>query len=329
MDIVKTSDLVAADLPNLESPFFAASKVRERLKNALEFGASGLGRMLSLPPSFTARQEDHGRLLDEVEQKVRNGELWLVCGISDGPPFSPVLSWDDNVAGQGRWKINTREANFALGQSVQILNDNGITSQELSRRNGGGVGFLSASSLGTELISRRQETERQPVSVSPQSPFPAKQVEPLSPSVRATEATTPEKEPEIHLEIGLFTDGTLNNAENSQTYRDQIKEECLEPFERGEISQAECEYRLGLALGTSYTNTPSNVAKLAELYIETRKEKGDRVTHRLAEYAEGIGTVTGDGDSIEGMSTGLGDTGILSQVDKAFRSVRSGFTGLS
>ncbi|WP_165495842.1 acyl--CoA ligase [Marinobacter halodurans] len=79
MDIVKTSDLVAADLPNLESPFFAASKVRERIKKELEFGTSRLGRILSLPPSFTARREDHGRLLDEVEQKVRNGELWLVC----------------------------------------------------------------------------------------------------------------------------------------------------------------------------------------------------------------------------------------------------------
>ncbi|WP_242674498.1 T6SS phospholipase effector Tle1-like catalytic domain-containing protein, partial [Marinobacter halodurans] len=252
---------------------------------------------------------------------VRNHWTTTVCGISDGPPFSPVVSWDDNEAGQGRWNINASEANFALGHSVQILNDSGITSQELSRRDGRGVGFLSASSLGTELMSRRQETERQRESVSPQSPFPAKQVEPLSSSVRATETTTLEKEPETHLEIGLFTDGTLNNADNSQTYRDQIKEECLAPFERGEISQAECEYRLGLALGTSYTNAPSNVAKLADLYIESRKVEGDKVTQRLVEYAPGIGTETGDGDSLEGMSTGLGDTGILSQVDDAFLRV--------
>lgn len=321
MKIVSTSDLVAADLPNLEAPFFAAVKARSLILGD-HTGHFNPSRLLNRLPSPGIRARERNHLVDEITRQIRDGELWLVYGICDGKPFDPVIRWKEDTSGQGSWRLANQEAHWALSHSVDSLNSCGITPQQLARQDAGGVGFLPASNFAQELrLKRREEASQQQSASSAPPPFPARPIAPLPSTSNTPEPPTPEPATEIHLEVGLFTDGTLNNADNSQVLEDRIKEECITPFERGEITEEECQYRLGLAMGVSYANAPSNVAKLADLYIESTDIEEGIVSHRFMEYAPGIGTKTGESDSVIGMATGLGETGILSQVEAAFHKI--------
>lgn len=322
MKMVRTFDLVAADLPNLESPFFAAEKARALILGN-HYGPLRLHQLPGSRPSLGGRNEDRSRQVGELLQKIRNYELWLVCDSCDGGPFSPVIRWKEEAPDQGRWVLTDSDASFSLGYSVKSLNDSGVTPQQLARYGAGGIGSLPASNFAQELQLRRREEalQLQQSVASAQSPFPARSVAPLPSPATAPQSSPDKPAPKIHLEVGLFTDGTLNNADNSQALEDRIREECISPFEQGEISEAECRYRLGLAMGVSYTNAPSNVAKLADLYIESHAPHEGKITHRLMEYAPGIGTKTGDGDSMIGMATGLGEAGIVTQVERAFATI--------
>lgn len=329
MKIVKTGDLVAADLPNLEAPFFAAVQARSLLLGD-HSGHFNPARLLGRLPSSGGRASGRLQLIDEVTQKIQNGELWLVYGICDGKPFDPVIRWQEATPGQGHWVLNGREARWALDHSVNGLNENDITPQQLAGLEAGGIGFLPASNFAQELrLKRREDALQQPSAASPQSPFPARPVAPLPATVAAPEQTTTEPAPEIHLEVGLFTDGTLNNADNSRALEEQVKATCLDPLKRGEISEEECQYRLGLMMGDSYANAPSNVAKLADLYsVEDLLSTGAR-RHRLSVYYPGPGTKTGDEDSPIGMITGLGETGVPHQVTEAFKTLVQDINELS
>ena len=83
----------------------------------------------------------------------------------------------------------------------------------------------------------------------------------------------------------------------------------------------ECERRLGLLLGDSYANGTSNIAKLRDLYAETDEESETVIRVRRSLYAPGAGSKTGDPDSLDGMMTGLGDTGVIAQVKGALSNV--------
>src|SRR5690554_3557413 len=319
MDIVKTFDLVAAHLLNLESPFFAAEKARNLLENDRYGHRFNLNQILGQVASSGLRPDQRTQLINEVSNRLREGKLWLVYGHCDGKPFDPVVSWREDASGQGRWMINDTACRFALRDSVRSLNENNITPQQLVHQGGRSIGSLSAGLFSTELRLLRKEEALQRQSVaSLDSPFPATPVAPLQSTTKTPQSSESETPPEIHLEIGLFTDGTLNNADNSRAMEDRVQEECLTPLEDGEITEAECRYRLAMMLGGSYANAPSNVAKLADLYHESKVVEGSTVAHRLVHYAPGIGTRTGDEDSLIGMTTGGGETGIVSQVEQAF-----------
>ncbi|MBY5937001.1 DUF2235 domain-containing protein [Marinobacter hydrocarbonoclasticus] len=124
--------------------------------------------------------------------------------------------------------------------------------------------------------------------------------------------------PKIHLEVGLFTDGTMNNAANTRAFVEQLEQECLIPYENSTIGREECERRMGLMLGDSYANAASNVAKLWDLYDEGRSESGNTITQRFSIYAPGAGTKTGEDDVLYSAATGMGEAGIVPQVTFAF-----------
>ncbi|MBN7768558.1 DUF2235 domain-containing protein [Marinobacter daepoensis] len=124
--------------------------------------------------------------------------------------------------------------------------------------------------------------------------------------------------PKIHLEVGLFTDGTMNNAANTQAFVEQLEQECLIPYENNAISRAECEQRMGLMLGDSYANAASNVAKLWDLYVEDEKEEEGFITYRRKVYVPGAGTKTGEDDVLYSAATGMGEAGVIPQVTGAF-----------
>jgi len=125
----------------------------------------------------------------------------------------------------------------------------------------------------------------------------------------------------VHLEVGILTDGTLNNAGNIDVFQQRVEEECLIPRQNRDIDDTECERRLVLLLGDSYANGTSNVAKLGDLYPDAVDETDTTITHRFPVYAPGAGSKTGAPDSLEGMATGLGETGVIEQVKKVFSEI--------
>ncbi|WP_323754321.1 DUF2235 domain-containing protein [Marinobacter sp.] len=337
MKIVSTWDLRAADLPRLESPFFAAFKAKSLiLDHAHNANSSDLERMLgrsrASPGGGRAARNYRAALVEEVVRRIDDGELWLVHEVVDGEPSAPVVYWRSSGDGQEQWALGDGLANSEIRSSVDALNRHGITPQQLASHGVGGIGHLGASQFDAEYRERQQEEARQQRSTPQTSStsLPAKAVAPLALStVRNNESEKKKASQEIHLEIGIFTDGTLNNAENSRELEERVAKECVQSFERGEISEEECSYRLALMMGGSYGNAPTNVAKLADLYDRSSSTDSNIIIHRRSVYVGGVGTKTGQGDSLVGAATGMGDTGIISQVEEAFADVASQISELS
>lgn len=179
-----------------------------------------------------------------------------------------------------------------------------------------------------------------PAPVSPVSPMPAHLVEPSS-YVPAVSALTPTPEPAavvdnsrleeeeeeeeleeessvgVTLRIGVFFDGTLNNANNGALgllcgASHPIKPEDLDASCKPYMSDPD----------SSYANDESNVKKLSGLYFAPYEiqDTGEQQLFRML-YIEGIGTSSDQEDSLMGAGMGRGATGVSSKVDGAFRQI--------
>lgn len=122
----------------------------------------------------------------------------------------------------------------------------------------------------------------------------------------------------ITLRIGVFFDGTLNNANNGVLgllcgANHPIKPEDLDAACRPYMSDPD----------SSYANDESNVKKLSDLYFappELQEIAGQQLMFRTL-YVEGIGTSSGQEDSLMGAGMGRGATGVTGKVDDAFREI--------
>ena len=330
MKILHPRELRAADLPALESPFFAAEKARNLLHNSCH---QDLERLLGKPPGFSqgarAFYRQRAALTESVLREISGGRLFLVIESVDGEPSAPVVLWREDHSGAGRWEVTESNSHPEIISGVAAMNQCGITPRQLSGQTVHGIGGLPASNFGMEYrLRQREEALRKAATPTPHASQVSRTITPVSPGAKPTQSNTKEPPPEIHLEIGIFTDGTLNNAENSRELEERVATECAEAFERGDISEEECGYRLGLMMGGSYGNAPSNVAKLARSYDDSSTDLENRVIHRLWVYAPGIGTKTGEGDSLVGSISGMGETGVVSQVRSVFANVAERVAGL-
>ena len=271
-------------------------------------------------------------MVEEVVRRIDEGQLWLVHEVVDGEPFAPVVYWRSVGDGRGQWALGDGVANSEIRSGVDALNRHDVTPQQLASQSIGGVGHLGASQFDAEYREKQQEEARHQRSTSQNSntSFPAQSVAPLAVSVALNNEPETTKAPQqIHLEIGIFTDGTLNNAENSRELEERVAKECVQAFERGEMTEEECAYRLSLVLGGSYGNAPTNVAKLADLYDRSSSTDSNKIIHRRSVYVGGVGTKNGQADSLFGAATGMGDTGIISQVKEAFADLANQISELS
>lgn len=122
----------------------------------------------------------------------------------------------------------------------------------------------------------------------------------------------------VTLRIGVFFDGTGNNAGNSA-----IGAQCrASDIGLGEVeAQAvvqRCEAH-HLDPDSSYGNDVSNIWRLYELYRDEPVPKDSRTPSILRVYVTGAGTTTGEKDSLfPGQALGRGDTGVLAKVDEGF-----------
>ncbi|MFB2764226.1 MULTISPECIES: T6SS phospholipase effector Tle1-like catalytic domain-containing protein [Marinobacter] len=322
MTLVRPSELRARDLPLVETPFFAADKARRLVKENGHVRSD----MYSL---FRYGPGDRRDIAETVYQAVKDGELMLVCEGWDGP-FSPMVTWqpDDNLPAGGRWRLNDHwiDTPSEIKSAVAELNECGVSSDQLRQSASWGVGSLKVNmfSMHYRQWQRREQAEQDSADNHRLSlPLGASAlVAPLPMlAASATEDASQEPSPRIHLEVGLFTDGTMNNAANTQAFREQLEQECLIPYENNTISREECEQRLSLMLGASYANAASNVAKLWDLYVEDEKEEEGTSTYRFSVYAPGAGTKTGEGDVLYSAATGMGEAGVIEQVKRAFKTV--------
>ncbi|MCR8913564.1 DUF2235 domain-containing protein [Marinobacter panjinensis] len=314
MKLVRSRDLTAYDLPRIESPFLAASKVQHLLADP--FSA------LQLPQDLPRKPYGRNGYSDTLQDQVRNGELLLVHGPVDGFPVSPVVSWQpgEHFPGGGQWKVNTLIVGAFLENDVAKLNEWAVTPEQLRGSNPAGIGGFRSRTFGIDMQIRHHAENRQRQSSSGSTPTlplgSAASVMPL-PATSSTSKNSDEQHG-IHLEVGIFTDGTLNNATNTRVFAEQLEKECLAPFENEEINQDECERRIGLMSGASYTNEPSNVAKLRDLYTSDNVVSDGITKYRYAVYEPGVGSKTGSDDNVYGAATGLGNSGVIRQVERAF-----------
>jgi hypothetical protein len=123
---------------------------------------------------------------------------------------------------------------------------------------------------------------------------------------------------QIFLTIGVFFDGTLNNASNSEMGKLCGAHHPIKP----EDLDASCKPYMADP-DSSYGNDLSNIAKLRKLYFSSDDlHPGER--SRLAFkkiYIDGIGSVTGEEDSKTGAGMGRGETGVAGRVEVAFDQI--------
>ncbi len=131
----------------------------------------------------------------------------------------------------------------------------------------------------------------------------------------------------VTLRIGVFFDGTGNNLANAvvteqcrhddlQLVGERTLQEVMDYCQRHGFSDSNGDGYFTQAPDGSYGNAPSNVARLYGLYRDDTDQPlaADAESAVVRIYLEGIGTSSGEADSLYGQITGRGDTGIQARV---------------
>lgn len=317
MRLIPSYRLQLEDLPQLESPSIATDRVRRALFTAFPSDALNLN-LTDIPGLYPGMPPDIANRL--IVSQVATGNLLLVCsGIGSDKPQHPLVTWQNEgtVEAPGAWRCAAQGLNVnGVVRAVAELNRQRLLPSGLYPGSGFGVAAATAQGSGANAPAAQAEPESPPPAPGLSLPLGASaQIKPLTSSNR----NSPEPEPEkLHLVAGLFTDGTLNNVDNTEIFRKRLVQDCLEPLRADPSRLEDCQTRLTLRLGESYANGPTNVVKLFDLYREGDvKDQGERrVTLKV--YQPGVGTRSGDSDSLLGAATGLGETGVQEQVCDAF-----------
>ena len=132
----------------------------------------------------------------------------------------------------------------------------------------------------------------------------------------------PAREPEkigIALRIGVFFDGTGNNANNSAA---GLLCGAQHPIAPEDIPPS-CQPYMGDP-DSSYGSGATNIRKLADLYYEAPIAEGEGPVRHVSRplYIEGIGTQSNEKDSIVGQGTGRGETGVAGRVQTSFTFIK-------
>ncbi|BBP70315.1 hypothetical protein PHLH6_23190 [Pseudomonas sp. Seg1] len=132
----------------------------------------------------------------------------------------------------------------------------------------------------------------------------------------------PAPEPEkigIALRIGVFFDGTGNNANNTAAGLLCGAQHPIAP----EDIPASCKPYMRDP-DSSYGAGPTNVKKLHSLYKKTQKAESDGSIKYISRpiYVEGIGTESNQKDNLLGSGMGRGDTGVAGRVQESFTQIQ-------
>lgn len=130
---------------------------------------------------------------------------------------------------------------------------------------------------------------------------------------RTASATT-----RIALRIGVFFDGTGNNAANTALGLACGAQHPIKPEDR----DASCKPYMSDP-DSSYGCDTTNISKLFDRYQVASEPTADgmNILALRKVYVDGIGTVSGKKDSLMGAGMGRGDTGVVGRVEQAFQSI--------
>ncbi|MGA6149623.1 MULTISPECIES: phospholipase effector Tle1 domain-containing protein [unclassified Stenotrophomonas] len=120
----------------------------------------------------------------------------------------------------------------------------------------------------------------------------------------------------VPLQIGLFFDGTRNNADNLR--HASRPPGSTTPAPRPPAIRADDASPYQSRLTSSYSNGLTNIARLHGLYPDHRGTGHPAAGPlSLAIYIEGVGTRTGKDDDLMGLAFGVGRTGVRAKVHRA------------
>ncbi|QUE76355.1 DUF2235 domain-containing protein [Stutzerimonas stutzeri] len=136
----------------------------------------------------------------------------------------------------------------------------------------------------------------------------------------AREPAKPAEKIKLALRIGVFFDGTCNNATNTAL---GLACGAQHPIQKEDLD-ASCKPYMADP-NSSYGNDVTNIKKLSELYWTTATPEGEGRNKLLSRalYVDGIGTTPGEGDTRTGSGAGRGTTGVAGRVELAFRRINS------
>ncbi|WP_164270985.1 DUF2235 domain-containing protein [Stenotrophomonas sp. B1-1] len=115
------------------------------------------------------------------------------------------------------------------------------------------------------------------------------------------------------LHLGLFFDGTRNNAHNLARGRPQP------PQPRPALLRADDDSTYQSRLTSSYDNGTTNIARLHQLYPDSRR--APLAEPSLAIYVEGVGTRDDAEDDLIGLAFGIGASGVRAKVQRALHEL--------
>ena len=121
------------------------------------------------------------------------------------------------------------------------------------------------------------------------------------------------------LHIGLFFDGTRNNADNLQ--RASRPPGATTPAPRPPAVVADDASPYQSRLTSSYSNGLTNIARLHAMYPDHRQMPPAGDTLAVSIYIEGVGTRTGVEDDLLGLAFGIGRTGVRAKRRRALEQL--------
>lgn len=129
----------------------------------------------------------------------------------------------------------------------------------------------------------------------------------------------------VTLRVGVFFDGTGNNASNS-VVGNQCRAAALQIGEQEGLAIYQRCQAFQLDPESSYANDVSNIWRLHELFSDEPSPSDALKPASLRVYVTGIGTTSGEKDTLlPGQAFGRGATGVLAKVEEGFSKLEDTF----
>ncbi len=139
----------------------------------------------------------------------------------------------------------------------------------------------------------------------------------------------PDHKREITLVLGVFFDGTGNNAVNTQNMLEVFKAkhyQISDPDAASILEKTAEDMGMTDSEATSYLGYYTNIHWLSTLY-DNRLPPEEGIFQQGI-YIEGIGTEDGKPDSLLGQGLGISDTGVIAKTDKAVSKIAEAIKSL-